>query len=603
MRTHGTRASAALSVLSLLLTAQIARPQEAAPEECAIRSLKCREKLASLLQARLATTSPDLHVRVFGDVMVVSDLKMFEGKESRTLFLAGIQNSAIEAQLCTLGFKKMKVESSADATLEGAPAEQYDLHCPEAEKPAGAIADLAGGRPAVPQENPANVCAADSDACRSRIASMVQEDFSKAAPKMRTGVLGDVIVFADPKLFEEQESRTSFRGIVQTKGLEAQLCRFGFKKMRLESADAPSETISGDEYDLRCPESEGPTKAKVELPSRAFSSSPAALSSGQQPQAGENRSCDAVSSTKPTLCQVRKKYLNRRVIVTGALFNERSMLEWERAVLDGARFVHASGFANLPAGYKGQTATVVAVQLNQLKVATRVNALGETVDQESTVDPYFDLVVHFDDGAYGMLSTYPTTAEMSVTFAEEEQALSDLIAKNEGSLLGTSLYACGYSRLYEPDSTLEEMTGSAELLKRLYVSKIPLLKPLRIAAVRYIPANDDVVLKLQFPDGQYALSVTYMKIEGKDKTSSPLQRISGSMLTALPSNFSLQETNAVQKGEIFRGMSSAALECALGFPKQENDWGRGGKQLIFTDTLYVYVDEKEKVVDWPNLYK
>jgi hypothetical protein len=50
-------------------------------------------------------------------------------------------------------------------------------------------------------------------------------------------------------------------------------------------------------------------------------------------------------------------------------------------------------------------------------------------------------------------------------------------------------------------------------------------------------------------------------------------------------------------------MSSAALECALGFPKQENDWGKGGKQLIFTDKLYFYVDENEKVVDWQNLDK
>ena len=48
-------------------------------------------------------------------------------------------------------------------------------------------------------------------------------------------------------------------------------------------------------------------------------------------------------------------------------------------------------------------------------------------------------------------------------------------------------------------------------------------------------------------------------------------------------------------------MSSGALECALGFPKQENDWGKGGKQLIFTDKLYVYVDEKKKVVDWQSL--
>ena len=84
------------------------------------------------------------------------------------------------------------------------------------------------------------------------------------------------------------------------------------------------------------------------------------------------------------------------------------------------------------------------------------------------------------------------------------------------------------------DSTLEEMTGSAEILKRLDVSKIPFLKSLKVAAVKYIPENDDVVLKVQFPDGQYALAVTYMRIQGKDQNSTLLQRVSGSLLTAIP---------------------------------------------------------------------
>jgi hypothetical protein len=329
-----------------------------------------------------------------------------------------------------------------------------------------------------------------------------------------------------------------------------------------------------------------------------------AQSSEQQPLTGESRNCDAVTSAKLTLCQVRKKYLNRRIVVTGSLFNDHLMSEWESAVQNGAKFKPAEDFPSLLAArYKGQSATVVSVQLHEQKIATKANALGEVVDQESVVDPYFDLVVRFDDETYGMLTTYPTIAEISVTFAEEQQALSDLIAKNQGSLLGASLYACGYSRLYEPDSTLEEMTGSEEMLKRLHVSNVPLLKPLRIAAVKYILADDDVVLKLQFPDGQYALSVADMKIRGKDRNSPPLQRVSGSLLTSTPGDFSARETDAVQKGEIFRGMSSSALDCALGFPKQENDWGKGGKQLIFTDTLYVYVDEKERVVDWQNLDK
>jgi hypothetical protein len=89
------------------------------------------------------------------------------------------------------------------------------------------------------------------------------------------------------------------------------------------------------------------------------------------------------------------------------------------------------------------------------------------------------------------------------------------------------------------------MTGSREILKRLNISKIPLLKPLKVAAVKYIPENDDVVLKVQFPDGEYALAVTYMRIQGKDQNSSPLQRVAGPLLTAIPADFSAQELSAV----------------------------------------------------------
>jgi hypothetical protein len=177
------------------------------------------------------------------------------------------------------------------------------------------------------------------------------------------------------------------------------------------------------------------------------------------------KDCDA-SSTKPTLCQVWKEYLNKQVVVTGALFNDQFLLEWQSVTQDGARFIPARSFQSLlPARYRGQTATVVAVQLNELKIPTKANALGETIDEDNVVDPYFDLVVRFNDQSYGMLTTYSNMAKMSVSFADDQEALSNLVTKNQSSLIGSTLFACGYSRLYQPDATLEEMTGSAEISK------------------------------------------------------------------------------------------------------------------------------------------
>jgi hypothetical protein len=53
--------------------------------------------------------------------------------------------------------------------------------------------------------------------------------------------------------------------------------------------------------------------------------------------------------------------------------------------------------------------------------------------------------------------------------------------------------------------------------------------------------------------------------------------------------------------KLFHGMSGDAVEYALGFAEQKNDWGTGGKQLVFfSGKLIVYLDSKDKVVDWQS---
>jgi len=64
---------------------------------------------------------------------------------------------------------------------------------------------------------------------------------------------------------------------------------------------------------------------------------------------------------------------------------------------------------------------------------------------------------------------------------------------------------------------------------------------------------------------------------------------------------SAEELDAVKKRIVMRGMSTTALRLALGFPKKENDWGKGGKQLIFSEGFLVYVNEDNKVADWQIL--
>ncbi len=102
----------------------------------------------------------------------------------------------------------------------------------------------------------------------AEIVNIVQTSLATGFPKMQVRALGDVIVFADPKAFETQEVRTGLHQLLQNSGVEAQLCRFGIKKLRLESPEVTSGAIGED--DLRCPRTEEAAKAKTEVPIAEF---------------------------------------------------------------------------------------------------------------------------------------------------------------------------------------------------------------------------------------------------------------------------------------------------------------------------------------------
>ncbi len=111
-----------------------------------------------------------------------------------------------------------------------------------------------------------------------------------------------------------------------------------------------------------------------------------------------------------------------------------------------------------------------------------------------------------------------------------------------------------------------------------------------------------MILKLRLPNGSDALTLalgdTMPNLTGAFLDKLP---ISSGLLSSLPMGISAEELDAVKKRIVMRGMSTTALRLALGFPKKENDWGKGGKQLIFSEGFLVYVNEDNKVADWQIL--
>jgi len=308
-----------------------------------------------------------------------------------------------------------------------------------------------------------------------------------------------------------------------------------------------------------------------------------------------------------TLASFKSKFLNQQVVVKDVPFQDEYCLEWTRAkqTSDGSYARSEDIYRHLPITFRGRKAQIVAIQLApSILQSTRVgtpNAFGEEADESAISDPYMDVFVRFDDGTLAAVRGYPITlVPEKFELASMRDALQQTIESALPATVGRKLYAVGFSRLYKPTATVAEMSGRGEILSRLSLTEIPILEPLTITKAKYLPDEGAVIFKLQLPSGAEAIAFTPSQfIELKKEQKDILSEISGSLLVSLPSSLTPREIKAIKDMSIFRGMSETALEYSLGFKDSENDWGRGGRQLIYYNgKLIVYVDNAGKVVEW-----
>src|SRR5450759_238625 len=176
-----------------------------------------------------------------------------------------------------------------------------------------------------------------------------------------------------------------------------------------------------------------------------------------------------------TLGSLRQQYLGQTVVVFGVtmeLSGKSFLTEWE--IVEQPDNAHPTlttrykglTFNQLPDKYKNQTAKVIAVQLNELKLKStaQTNALGESVSQDAIVDPYIDVIVKFGDGQLAMIHGYAITLHDGMKLSSLEQGEQKEIEDGLPQLIGKNLYAAAwsprYQPLFKPDTALSEMLKS-----------------------------------------------------------------------------------------------------------------------------------------------
>lgn len=300
--------------------------------------------------------------------------------------------------------------------------------------------------------------------------------------------------------------------------------------------------------------------------------------------------------------------MNQDVIVNDVPYKERYCLEWltARQMSDGTYQKTDWGGDHLGIEYRGQTGTVVAVQLAESTLQpTRVggkNAFGESISEDDVENPIMEIVVKFKDGTLGVTTGMIITLPRLMELASKRQGVREHVESRLPSVIGRKLYAVGWSELYKPTATIEDLSGIDQTSAKLPISDVPLLEPLTITKAKYLPDVDAVLMKLSLPNGTEAIAYTpsgYFHFD--DPQFEFIQSVAGTLQASIPIGLTPREIEAIKGRKLFRGMSKNALDDAIGLCEKENDWGRGGKQRIyFGGKLLVYLDNSGKIEDWQS---
>jgi hypothetical protein len=311
------------------------------------------------------------------------------------------------------------------------------------------------------------------------------------------------------------------------------------------------------------------------------------------------KSTDVSAPESETLGAVKHKYLNQKVVLVGHVADHLRphpvLTEWFlTAEVAGHYWAYTDAY--LPATYKAQTATVIAILMHNPEAERKVDA-SSIENPDNIVNPYFDFVVRFDDRRVAMTTAFPSTISLEVELASEQRLFAEAMTAKLTAVIGKYLYACGVTRLYQPDATLEDLLGPARISKQ--VSNFPFLSALRVAAAKYHETARVVVLTLILPEGRELLAIA--NSDQLTQTDRPiLERVSATLLTEIPAKLTEKEILAIRQQRIFRGMSKEALYYSQGFPKSEDDWGAGVIRFAYSDSLVVYLNKQYKVVDWES---
>jgi hypothetical protein len=326
-----------------------------------------------------------------------------------------------------------------------------------------------------------------------------------------------------------------------------------------------------------------------------------------------------------TLGQFRAKYLGQHVLILQGHDISGSLGGWQPVMADrnGSFQDDFNGGAFISFKYKEQTPKIVAIQSSSKKTGN--NIMGDAVNNDNEINPNVTIIFQFDDGRlakdFDYVSAYTghhtivggetcrplcnpdqDRWEIPIMLVSERDAHAAIIAQNLPNTIGRKVYAIHQSLVFGPEITPDDVLNLGGYGKTL--EDVPLLTPMTIVGANYNPRYDFIAWKLRLPDGREIISASRYRDDASSNVgndNSFLGRSIGSLLMAVPPDLTPREVEAIKSKKIFRGMSRRAVFYSWG-ATTENDYGRGGKQLVYGDNQFVYLDLDGKVTNWQSTH-
>lgn len=312
--------------------------------------------------------------------------------------------------------------------------------------------------------------------------------------------------------------------------------------------------------------------------------------------------CNAVAySADKSYAEIKKDLIGKDVYIKDGDGTRsgisRTLSDWEYA--DGTKGIGI--FNHVPSSLAGARGTITSINIvpsSLEKDRPKTDLFGNKISDDVVIDPDIKLVVTLSNGTALFTRGYYATIQTRISIIQDVERRKNIIANNTDSIIGKVIFPVGYSRVYPLDISVEEMKNDLWHTKTLKVSN---LTPLTISDVKFLDIENIVILKVAFLEDKSGVIFSSF-IENPSSKSTILEQLAPDFLLNIPKGFTKLELAAIKKGEIIKGMSEKALYYSWGKPGQTNNWGNAGRQLIYWESVYVYLKDN-KVVDWQELHR